>query len=74
MFLAPFLLNETTHFVQNGVVSSMFQKQKIPNGAILNGIMGLLLSLDARGRGRRRIFLPCFSLPLSPKASKRCRT
>jgi len=31
----------------------------------LNGTVGLLLPLDARGRGRRRIFSPAFLLSLS---------
>jgi hypothetical protein len=40
-------------------------KKKAPNDAILNGIVGLLLSLDARGKGRRRFFSPVFLLSLS---------
>ena len=40
-----------------------------------DGTMGLLLPLDARGKGRRRFFLPCFSpLPLSPKPQKDVET
>jgi hypothetical protein len=36
------------------------KKGKAQNGAILNGTMGLLLPLDARGRGRRRFHSPAF--------------
>jgi len=44
----------------------LFQKRerKAPNGVVLNSTVGLLLSLDARGRGRRRIFSPTFLLSL----------
>jgi hypothetical protein len=44
----------------------LFQKKerKAPNGAILNGTVGLLLSLDEQGRGRRRIFSLAFLLSL----------
>jgi len=49
-----FLLNETACSVQNGVVSFTVKKKgKSQNIAFLNGVMGLLLPLDARGRGRR---------------------
>jgi len=39
-------------------------KKKAPNDAILNSIVGLLLPVDTRGRGRR-FFSPVFLLPLS---------
>ena len=48
-----------TCFIQNDVVSyTVLAKKKNPNGVVLNGIVGLLLPLDLRGRGRRRFFLP----------------
>jgi hypothetical protein len=48
----------------------LFIKKNL-NGVVLKGIVGLLLSLDARGRGRkRRLSLVFFPLPLSPKLAK----
>jgi hypothetical protein len=41
---------------------TLFMQKKDPNGALLNGIVGLLLPLDVQGRGRRRFFFPLFSL------------
>jgi hypothetical protein len=36
------------------------KKGKAQNGVVLNGTMGLLLPLDARGKGRRRFHSPAF--------------
>jgi hypothetical protein len=56
-----------TRFIQNSAVSCTVhtkkKKEKDLNGAVLNGIMGLLLPLDARSRGRRRFFFLCFPPP-----------
>jgi len=49
------------------------KKQKDPNGAVLNGTVGLLLPLDVRGRGRRSFFID-FSVPLSLKSIKKTPT
>jgi len=50
---------------------TLFIKKKSPERCRFDGTVGLLLPLDAWGRGRGRIFLPCFSpLPLSPKSQK----
>jgi len=61
MFLSPFL------FKWNGVfclkwrrfIHCSLLKNKDPNSVILNGTVGLLLSLDTRSRGRRRFFFLC---------------
>jgi hypothetical protein len=56
-----------TRFIQNSAVlctvHTKKKKEKDLNGAVLNGIMGLLLPLDARSRGRRRFFFLCFPPP-----------
>jgi len=54
----------------------LFQKKKNkdPNGAVLNGTMGLLLPLDARGRGRRRFPSPAFLFPFSSNQLKKTPT
>jgi hypothetical protein len=68
MFLAPFLLNETATF------HPLFQKKKNPKGVVLNDIVGLLLPLDTRSRGRRRFPSPAFLFPLSLKQLKKMPT
>jgi len=40
------------------------KKRKAPNGAILNGTVGLLLPLNARGRGIRSFCSPAFLISL----------
>jgi len=58
-------------FKWNDAVSCTFHEKKDPNGAVLNGTMGLLLSLDVRGRGRRRsFFYRLFSPSFSEKHQK----
>ena len=70
-FYLLFLLNETARFFQNGTVScTVHVNKKDPNGAILNGTVGLLLPLDMRGRGRRRFFHQLFSPSFSKKHKK----
>ena len=62
-----------TRFIQNSVVSCTVhakkKKEKDLNGAVLNGIVGLLLPLDARSRGRRRFFFLCFHRHFSLKTT-----
>jgi len=47
------------------------KRERSPKRCRFNGAVGFLFPLDAQGKGRRRFFLPCFSLlPLSPKPQK----
>ena len=65
MFFPPF------PFKWNDIVScTVHIKKKDPNGAVLNGTVGLLLPLDVRDRGRRRFFYRLLSIFLR-KTSKR---
>jgi hypothetical protein len=66
-----FLLNETTCFVQNNVVSCIVhiikkRERETRNGAVLNSIM-LLLPLDGYKQGKKKFFSPatplCLYLP-----------
>jgi len=52
----------------------LFQKKKDPNGAVLNGTVGLILPLDTRGRGRRRFPSLAFLFPFSSKQLKKMPT
>jgi len=73
-FCCHFLLNETTRFVQNGVVSYNVHKknkEKAPNGAVLNGTVAFLLPWTHQaGEEKDFSFLLC-PFPLSPKPPKR---
>jgi len=42
---------------------SLKKRRRSTNGAVLNGTICVLLSLDARSRGRRRFFFLCFPPP-----------
>jgi len=73
-FCCHFLLNETTRFVQNGVVSYNVHKknkEKAPNGAVLNGTVAFLLPLDAPGRGRKRLFFLALPVPSFSETTKK---
>jgi len=64
----------TISFKWNGDVSSTVSKKKYPKGVVLNDIVGLLLPLDTRSRGRRRFPSPAFLFPLSLKQLKKMPT
>jgi len=65
MFFPPF------PFKWNDTVSCIVHiKKRDPNGAVLNGTVGLLLPLDVRDRGRRRFFYQLFSPSFSEKHQK----
>jgi hypothetical protein len=62
-FGANSCLNETARFGKNDAVSRTvhLKKKGSPKRCRFDGTVGLLLPLDARGRGRRRFFFPLFS-------------
>jgi len=73
-FLPPFPFNWNDAFCLKRRRFIHCSHKKRPNGAVLNGTVGLLLPLDAWSRGRRRFFFPLFSPTFFLlKASKRHR-
>ena len=69
VFAFPFKWNDVFCSKRCRFMHCSYKKRRDRNGTVLNGTVNLLLSLDARNRGRRRFFLP-LSPPSSP--SKRC--
>jgi len=68
-FWRHFLLNETTCFGQNGVVScTVKKKEKEANGAVLNGTISLLLPCTRKEQGKKRL-LCSPATPLFPSLS-----